>query len=159
MITRKFLLLGALSAVLTAAAQAQMPPTPMSSHPTPQAHGNMQSSPAGHVGVGVVRSIDANSRVLIIAHQAIAGMGMPAMTMPFRVDDAVVISGVKAGDTVAFVLTSNPQGTVITSLQAVASTAGASDKPSAPAMPGMPEMHSKSGMAMMEHCQEMMKRN
>lgn len=157
MTTRKFFILGALAGLLTAGAQAQMPSTPMAGQSAPAAHGSMQSSPAGHVGVGVVRSIDVKSRVLIIAHQAIAGMGMPAMTMPFRVDDAVVISSVKAGETVAFVLTSNAQGTVITSLQAVVSTAG--DKPGAPAMPGMPEMHSKSGMAMMEHCQEMMKRN
>lgn len=159
MITRKLFILGALAGLLTAGAQAQMPSTPMAGHSAPAANGSMHSSPAGHVGVGLVRSIDAKSRVLIIAHQAIAGMGMPAMTMPFRVDDAVAISSVKAGDTVAFVLTSNAQGTVITSLQAVASTAGAGDKPGAPAMPGMPEMHSKSGMAMMEHCQEMMKRN
>lgn len=158
MITRKIFLLGSLAGLLTAGVHAQMPSTPMAAQGTPQAHGNMQSSPAAHVGVGVVRSIDTKSRVLVIAHQAIAGMGMPAMTMPFRLDDAVAISTIKAGDTIAFVLTSNAQGAVITSLQAVASSASAGDKP-AQGMPGMPEMHSKSGMSMMEHCQEMMKRN
>lgn len=158
MTTRNLFLLGALAGLLTAGVHAQMPSTPMAAQATPQAHGNMQPSPAAHVGVGVVRSIDTKSRVLVIAHQAIAGMGMPAMTMPFRLDDAVAISTIKAGDTIAFVLTSNAQGTVITSLQGVESSSGAGNR-AAQAMPGMPEMHSRSGMSMMAHCEEMMKRN
>lgn len=93
-----------------------------------------------------------------VGHQAIAGMGMPEMTRPFRLDDAVAISTIKAGDTIAFVLTATAQGTRDHFVTGVESSAGAGNK-AAQAMPGVPEMHSRSGLSMMEHCEEMMKRN
>ena len=83
---------------------------------------------------------------------------MSAMTMPFKLDDAVPIASMKPGDSIAFTLSA---GNVISSVQPIASTAGASTGQGGGghAMPGMPEMHSKSGMAMMDECREMMKRN
>ena len=51
-------------------------------------------------------------------------MGMPAMTMPFRLDDGVPVTSVKTGDTVAFFLTSISQGAVISSLQSVTVAVG-----------------------------------
>lgn len=153
MMTRKFFALSAVTALLAAAGvNAQMTPhTPPATSAAPGAKGG------GHLAVGVVRAVDVNSRTVTIAHQAIAGMGMPAMTMPFKLDDGVPISSVKAGDSIAFILGA---GNVISSLQPIASTAGAGNSQGGGhAMPGMPEMHSKSGMAMMEECREMMKRN
>lgn len=153
MMTRKLFTLSAIPVLLAAAGvQAQMPPhgahTPA---PAPQA------SSGGHLAVGVVRAVDVNARTVTIAHQAISGAGMPAMTMPFKLNDGVSISAVNPGDSVAFVLSA---GNVISALQPIASTAGAgAGAGGAQSMPGMPEMHSKSGMAMMEECREMMKRN
>ncbi len=50
---------------------------------------------------GVVRSVNASSRTLQIAHEAIPGL-MPAMTMPFRVDGHAWPTGVRPGDTIDF---------------------------------------------------------
>lgn len=141
--TRRFLSAAAISITLAAAAQAQS----MGPGPAPPA-----AASSTHLGVGLVRSVDTKSRMVTIAHQAIASMGMPAMTMPFRLDDAISISSLKAGDTVAFVLAATAQGLAIMSLEAVGPASG--DK-SASAMPDMPHMR---GMAMMDQCREMMTR-
>lgn len=152
MMTRKLFALSAFTTLLAAASvQAQMAP-----HGSPAPASAAAARSGGHLAVGVVRAVDVNSRTVTIAHQAIAGTGMPAMTMPFKLDDGVSISSVKPGDTVAFILGT---GNVISSLQPTSTTASAGGQGAGNAMPGMPEMHSKSGMAMMQECREMMKRN
>ena len=47
----------------------------------------------------VVEIGDAN---LTIAHEAIAGLGWPAMTMPFALADPRLASGLRAGDAIRF---------------------------------------------------------
>lgn len=142
--TRKLISLAALSLTLVAAAQVQVVAAP--TEPATQV------APSAHWGVGVARGLDIQSRTITITHQAIATMGMSAMTMPFRMDEGVSVSSVKPGETVAFVLTSTAQGMVISSLRPVV-VASAGNKPAANAMPGMPH---KSGMNMMDECREMM---
>ena len=144
--TRKLFSLTALSLVLAAGVQAQMAP---SAPLAPAVASGAHAAAGGHLAVGVVRAVDAKARTLTIAHQAIAGMGMPAMTMPFRLDDGVSAPAVKAGDTVAFILTSTSQGAVISSVQSVVGAAGG-DKSSGQGMSGMMQ-----GMQM-DQCHEMM---
>lgn len=137
------------STLLAAGVQAQ----------TGHGHGGAAMSPASgsHLVVGVVRSVDMKNRMVSVAHQNIPSMGMPAMTMGFRLSDGIAPTAVKTGDTVAFVLSAGAQDALtITSLQQV-STAAAGDKATAPRSMG--DMHSQSGMAMMEECGEMMKKH
>lgn len=119
---------------------------------------------AGHLVVGTVRSVDASSRTLLIAHQAIESLNMGAMTMPFRLADGVPMPDVKAGDSIAFVLAQGSQGLAVTSVKKVAVAARNSGSmemsPERGMAPGMHHGMGESGsmMAMMEQCQQMMNR-
>jgi Cu(I)/Ag(I) efflux system periplasmic protein CusF len=143
--SRKFLIACALAASSLTAAHAQSPGTSAQSMP---------SASASHLAVGVVKAIDAKTRSLTISHQAIATMGMPAMTMSFRADPSVNIDPLKPGESIAFVLTPGAAGALsITALQAI-SGSGAASHGSMAMMPGMPHA---SGKAMtMEECHNMM---
>lgn len=52
---------------------------------------------------GQIRSLDAANKTVRITHEEIPGY-MPAMTMPFTVKDAALLSGLSAGDGVQFQL-------------------------------------------------------
>lgn len=142
--TRKLLVACALAGSFLTAGYAQTPSTPAQAMP---------SASAGHLAVGVVRSVNVQSRSLTISHQAIASMGMPAMTMAFKADASIDIANVKPGDSIAFVLSEGgSSGLVITSLQAMPGGVGISQAP----MEGMQGMPHFSGKSMMEQCHEMM---
>jgi Cu/Ag efflux protein CusF len=51
--------------------------------------------------LGTIKEIRKNGAVLVIAHEDIPGV-MPAMTMPFQVDEKVRRGDLKAGDRVRF---------------------------------------------------------
>lgn len=51
---------------------------------------------------GTVRKIDKPAGKITIAHGPLEGIGMPAMTMVFRVKDATMLNTVKAGDNIRF---------------------------------------------------------
>jgi Cu/Ag efflux protein CusF len=53
---------------------------------------------------GEVRRIDTENRKLTIRHEAIPNLDMAAMTMAFRVADALSIETLKAGDKIRFSL-------------------------------------------------------
>jgi protein SCO1/2 len=50
---------------------------------------------------GVVRKIGPDSRTVVIQHEAVAGY-MPAMTMPFKVQEPNQMAGLRAGDCISF---------------------------------------------------------
>ncbi len=50
---------------------------------------------------GTVRRVDREARTITIAHEDVPGY-MPAMTMPFSVDDARLMDGLAEGDRVRF---------------------------------------------------------
>ncbi|MBI5889096.1 MAG: copper-binding protein [Nitrosomonadales bacterium] len=58
---------------------------------------------ATHVGVGVLKAINAKDAKVQIAHEPIAALGWPSMTMWFVLRDPVP-QGLKAGDAVRFEL-------------------------------------------------------
>ncbi len=53
---------------------------------------------------GEVRRIDTENRKITIKHEAIPDLDMAAMTMAFRVADALSIDKLKAGDKIRFSL-------------------------------------------------------
>lgn len=61
---------------------------------------------------GVVKSVDPEKKKLSIAHDDIPGF-MKAMTMPFEVKDASLLSGIAAGDSVDFSFTDDGTGHLV----------------------------------------------
>jgi Cu/Ag efflux protein CusF len=51
---------------------------------------------------GIVVAIDRPGRLVTISHGPLYNLGMPAMTMGFRVDDAAVLGTLDVGDRVRF---------------------------------------------------------
>ena len=51
---------------------------------------------------GEVRKVDKDAGKITLKHGPIKSMDMPPMTMVFRVQDAAMLQGVKAGDKVRF---------------------------------------------------------
>lgn len=77
---------------------------PLTSHaggePAPLAS-MTRSSETGHAD-GTIVGIDAERGRITLKHGAIEGLGMPAMTMVFRVADLSMLTQLKAGDGVRF---------------------------------------------------------
>lgn len=65
---------------------------------------------------GKVVSLDAAKKVVTLDHEDIPGL-MKAMTMEFPVEDAKVLDGLKAGDSVRGKLKSDGGKTTVTSLE------------------------------------------
>ena len=59
-------------------------------------------APADGLTAGVVRKIDKDAGKISIAHQPIENLGMPKMTMVFRVKEPGMLDAVKEGDKVNF---------------------------------------------------------
>jgi Cu/Ag efflux protein CusF len=74
---------------MQAAAPAQTSPQPAASNVLPMV-------------AGTVEKVDAGAGKITIDHGPIPNLDMEAMTMVFRVQDAAVLKGVKAGDRVSF---------------------------------------------------------
>ncbi len=67
-------------------------------------------------GTGVVQSVDAANGSLTIAHEPIAALGWPAMTMSFKVDQASLLEGVEAGEHIELTLRGRDMSAVVTSI-------------------------------------------
>lgn len=138
---------------LGASAQAQQPAED-------QAAAAASSVAVHHLGVGTVERFDAERRIVTIANQAIPGLDMPAMTMPFRVSESLASTPLSIGQPVAFLLASTADGLLITSVQPIAAPAkgGNGDEAASPDMHGSKELHGShmSRMKMMAECREMM---
>ncbi|MCD6671795.1 MAG: copper-binding protein [Burkholderiaceae bacterium] len=52
---------------------------------------------------GTVRKVDTTTGKLTIAHGPLEGLGMPSMTMAFRVAERAMLEIVKVGDKIRFV--------------------------------------------------------
>jgi Cu/Ag efflux protein CusF len=80
---------------------------------------NMKTEAASaiHRGAGTVKNIDATKGMVTLAHGPIASLKWPAMTMSFKLKDAALAKGIKAGDAVAFELVQSGDDYVITRLR------------------------------------------
>jgi Cu(I)/Ag(I) efflux system protein CusF len=68
-------------------------------------------------GMGVVQSVDTANGSLTIAHEPIAALGWPAMTMSFKVDKPALLDDVKAGEHIEFTLRGRDMSAVVTSIE------------------------------------------
>lgn len=100
-------------AVFTApVAAAAEPNASHASHGSQGSQGSHSAHAHGHAArddaappelvAGVVRRVDKAAGRITLSHGPLAGLGMPAMTMSFRVKDAAWLDRVHAGDTVRF---------------------------------------------------------
>ncbi|MEJ1958504.1 MAG: copper-binding protein [Nitrosomonadales bacterium] len=76
-----------------------------------------EAVPAIHHGSGIVKNIDVAKGMATLAHGPIASLKWPAMTMSFKLKDAALAKGIKAGDAVAFELVQSGDDYVITRLR------------------------------------------
>jgi Cu(I)/Ag(I) efflux system protein CusF len=68
-------------------------------------------------GMGVVQSVDAANGSLTIAHEPIAALGWPAMTMTFKAERPDLLKGVEAGEHIEFTLRGRDMSAVVTSIE------------------------------------------
>lgn len=68
---------------------------------------------------GEIKKVDVAQGKLTIKHGDIKNLGMPGMTMMFKVKDPAMLNGVKAGDAVQFVVERKDGALVITELKKV----------------------------------------
>lgn len=69
---------------------------------------------------GVVQQVKPEEGKVKIAHDPIAALGWPKMTMFFRVKDKAVLEGIAAGDKVRFEMEKDAQGLAITRIEKAA---------------------------------------
>lgn len=74
---------------------------PQTGQPAVAAGSATTETPREYPVTGVVRRVEPERRSVVVKHEEIPGF-MPAMTMPFDVKDAKELSGLKAGDRIAF---------------------------------------------------------
>lgn len=67
-------------------------------------HGQPAAATSLVSGTGVVKKVDAKSGTVTIDHGPIKALNWGAMTMPFKVADAALLSGLKVGAKVSFQL-------------------------------------------------------
>jgi Cu(I)/Ag(I) efflux system periplasmic protein CusF len=61
------------------------------------------STDANAMTDGEIKKVDKSAGKLTIKHSELKNLGMPAMTMVFKVKDSSMLEGVKSGDKVSFV--------------------------------------------------------
>jgi Cu(I)/Ag(I) efflux system protein CusF len=109
-----------LAAALVPAALLALPALAQHSH-MHGSHGHSSSHEAMPVRAteGVVQKVDREAGRITLRHGEIASMGMPAMTMVFKVKEPVLLEKVKAGDSVRFTAMSDAGAMVLTAIEAV----------------------------------------
>ena len=105
---------------LLAAALAAGPAFAQHSH---MHHGGMAATAGGETSPaateGVVQKVDREAGKVTLKHGEIRNLGMPPMTMVFRVKEATLLDKVKAGDKVRFAAMSDAGALVVTAIEAV----------------------------------------
>ncbi len=76
-----------------------------------------EAAAKSYEGTGVVQRIDAGNRKITLAHDPIASLGWPKMTMAFRARDAKTLEGLQVGQKVAFRFVQQGRDFVIISVQ------------------------------------------
>ncbi|MDP2226381.1 MAG: copper-binding protein, partial [Moraxellaceae bacterium] len=66
---------------------------------------------------GEIRKVDMKQGKLTIKHGEIKNLGMPGMTMVFRLRDPAMLTDLKAGDAVRFIVVKEGGAMVITEIK------------------------------------------
>lgn len=104
--------------ILATTALAMGVAMPLASHAqsTP-AQGQAAATQANMLTDGEIRKVDADNSKVTIKHGDIKNLDMPGMTMVFPVKDKNLLSGVKAGDKVKFVVIKEGGKMVVTEIR------------------------------------------
>lgn len=70
-----------------------------------------------HNGKGIVKSVDARSGTVSLAHDSIQSMNWPAMTMTFKAKDKAMLEKVKPGAKVEFSFVQSGKDYVVTDIK------------------------------------------
>jgi Cu(I)/Ag(I) efflux system protein CusF len=70
-----------------------------------------------HHATGIVRSVDAGKGTVMIAHEPIASLGWPAMTMSFQVRDPRLLGKLRTGSAVEFDFEQTDAGYLVTAIK------------------------------------------
>jgi Cu(I)/Ag(I) efflux system protein CusF len=70
-----------------------------------------------YAGIGVVKSVDKAKGTVTLAHEPIAALSWPAMTMAFKVTDAMLFDKLNVGKKVEFTLTKQGADYVVTTVK------------------------------------------
>jgi Cu(I)/Ag(I) efflux system protein CusF len=76
--------------------------------------GFAQAQTAAHKATGVVKSVDRARGSVMLAHDPVASLKWPAMTMPFLVQDKPLLDKLQPGKKVEFEFTQQGKDYVIT---------------------------------------------
>ncbi|WP_313953415.1 copper-binding protein [Accumulibacter sp.] len=85
-----------------------------SHHPSGASTGSVKAAPSE----GTVKKIDKDAGKITIKHGPLANLGMPPMTMAFRVSDPAMLDQVKAGENVRFTADQVGDALTVTTLEA-----------------------------------------
>ncbi|HAN55387.1 MAG TPA: RND transporter [Betaproteobacteria bacterium] len=102
----------------TAVAAAEQPTTPAEQAKLASAESSLPLID------GEVKKVDKDAGKLTIKHGPITNLGMPAMTMVFRVKDAAMLDQVKSGDAIRFSADTVRGTLTVMRLERVGATAG-----------------------------------
>jgi Cu(I)/Ag(I) efflux system protein CusF len=106
-----------LTAVTALALGISLPASTMAQ--TTMDHGKMDmSQPAASMTEGEVKKVDLEAGKVTIKHGPIKHMDMPGMTMVFTAKDKALLTNVKPGDKVQFMVTNEGGKMVVTSITA-----------------------------------------
>lgn len=68
----------------------------------PAAHAQTEAAASAPLSEGEIRKVDAAAGKITIKHGPLENLGMPGMTMVFRVKDSAWLEQLKAGDKIRF---------------------------------------------------------
>jgi len=77
----------------------------------------MEGTIKSHEGTATVKSIDMDKGIVKLAHDPIASLKWPAMTMNFKVKNSALMQGIKVNDAVTFVFIKSNGDYVITHIK------------------------------------------
>jgi Cu(I)/Ag(I) efflux system protein CusF len=86
---------------------------------TQPTNGNAAETKAMSMTDGEVRKIDKEAGKITIKHGPIVNLGMPGMTMVFRVKDAAMLDQVKVGDKIKFVAERSDGSLSVSKIEAI----------------------------------------
>ena len=106
-VTLAMLVVASAVGVATSAAAQMAPMAPMAS----------ASAGQSSMSEGEIKNVDKDAGKLTIKHGELKNLGMPGMTMVFRVKDPVMLAQVKVGDKIHFVAEKVSGALTVTSLE------------------------------------------
>jgi len=103
---------GGLTAALASVAACGAPETSNSNTSSPAVQ---EKTAETHSTTGTVTTVSAGN--VTIAHEPVATIQWPAMTMTFAANDAAMLQGFKPGDRVSFAFRESGNGAALTSIK------------------------------------------